>query len=91
MKHCDDYINDLRAPKQLRWFLFVERLPAVMRELCREFGVNPVLYADYDGQRVRVVMASRIGDVGITKDLTAENGYETRVSVEALTNFGGAP
>jgi len=37
--------------------------------------------------RVKVVMASRFGDVGITGDLTAENGYDLRVPVEALSNF----
>lgn len=31
------------------------------------------------GSRVRVVMASRFGDVGITDDLTAIHGYHLRV------------
>jgi hypothetical protein len=43
------------------------------------------------GQRVRVVMASRFGDVGIGIDLNAEHGYLIRLAVEDLTNFGDTP
>lgn len=91
LKHCDDYILDFSAPMPLRWFLFVNRLPASEQILCRQNGVNPALFADYQGKRVRVVMASLYGDVGITKHLEAENGYQERVVVADLTNFGSAP
>ena len=43
------------------------------------------------GTKVRVVMASRFGDVGITVNLKAENGYSHRVAVECLTDFAEAP
>jgi hypothetical protein len=36
------------------------------------------------GTRVKIVMASRFDDVGITDDLTAENGYHLRVSIDKL-------
>lgn len=85
-KHCDEYIHDHSAPMPLRWFLFVNRLPAVEKLLCDEHGVRPTLYADRGGQRVRVVMASRLGDVGITSKLDSDQ-YEERVPVEALSNF----
>lgn len=39
------------------------------------------------GQRVRVVMASRFGDVGITTRLQDRNGYMLRVPVSALEDF----
>jgi hypothetical protein len=39
------------------------------------------------GQRVKIVMVSRFGDVGITDDLLADNGYGARVSLDALCNF----
>lgn len=91
MKHCDDYINDFKASKALRFFLLINRLPAVEMALCREFGVVPTLFADYNGERVRVVMASRLGDLGISKHLDQEDGYFTRVPVSALTNFGDKP
>ncbi len=34
------------------------------------------------GTKVKVVMASRFGDVGITDNLNAENGYDARIDVE---------
>jgi hypothetical protein len=95
-KHCDEYIHDHTAPMCLRWFLYCQRVPAIDGVLMRDNGVNPRLFARFDGTRVRVVMASRMGDVGITDDLTAENGYSIRVNVEELTDFtdddaGGPP
>ncbi len=86
MKHCDDYINDMFAPRCLRFFLLINRLPAVDLSLCREFGVHPTLYATYNGKRVRVVHASRLGVVGITSNLHSEI-YEDRVYIEELSDF----
>lgn len=97
-RHCDDYINDESAHPALRAFLARARSPAHGM-----MSVDPllVLFADYRGQRVRVVMASRLGDVGIVSSLSlADDGsrssarfaaYETRVAVGELSNFGVAP
>lgn len=86
-KHCDEYINSFKAPDCLRWFLFINRMPATEKNLCNRNGVNPKLFAKYKGEWVRVVMASRFGDVGITTHLDADFGYLNRVSVEDLTDF----
>jgi len=53
-------------------------------------GKNPDMQSVHmkAGSRVRVVMASRFGDVGITHNLKARNGYCARVPVSALTDFG---
>jgi hypothetical protein len=85
--HCDEVINDYQANSHLRWFILINRMPAMLKCLASEMGCEPKLFADYMGKRVRVVMASRLGDVGITEDLDAENGYSERVYVDALTNF----
>ena len=87
-KHCDDYIDDNTAPAVLRVFL--------ERARSRGHGMlstdpYPKLFADYEGKRVRVTTASRFGDVGITTDLEVDCGYETRVTVAALTNYGDVP
>jgi hypothetical protein len=71
----------------LRWFLYKNRVPAIDGMLMEQNGVNPKLFADYKGKRVRVTMASRMGDVGITEYLKKTHGYSERVAVEALTNF----
>lgn len=96
MKHCDDYIDDPSTPEPLRKFLARERLPAVMKT-----GEKPVLFATLKedqlwnidsppipaGTLIRVVMASRLGDVGITPYLDKEYGYVHRCAVEELENF----
>ena len=87
MTHCDDYIYDYTQPKCLRWFLFINRLSAMSKILCEQNGVKPKLFAIYKGKKVRVVMASRLGDVGITEDLKANRGYSKRVAVADLKDF----
>ncbi len=43
------------------------------------------------GHRVRIVMVSRFGDVGITEKLDSDIGYGARVSLGELCNFGDKP
>lgn len=43
------------------------------------------------GARVRVTMASRLGDVGISPDLKSGQGYLTRIPLSDLENFGAEP
>ena len=43
------------------------------------------------GTTVRIVMASRFGDVGITDDLSAETGYHLRIHPESLDNLRMTP
>lgn len=83
-KHCDDYIDDPEAPDCLRKFLDHARAPAHGELLP---GARPKLFAKYQGRKVRVVMASRFGDVGISGNLREPYGYSKRVSVADLTGF----
>jgi hypothetical protein len=84
-EHCDDYIDDMTQPECLRVFLEYARSPAHGSKTGKP---KPSLFADYEGKRVRVVMASRLGDVGITDYLVASYGYNARVEVASLSNFG---
>lgn len=86
--HCDDYIDDPAAHPALRKYLAFARAPAHGLLLPKP---HPTLFADYEGRRVRVTVASRFGDVGITTDLSAEFGYEERVLVSQLGNFAERP
>lgn len=106
-RHCDDYIEDATQPECLRRFLEYNRLPAAAKyptgDEAFDAGMEahlgcpmwrapvPVLFADHAGRRVRVTMASRFGDVGITKHLDAQHGYDRRVAIGDLSNFGEAP
>lgn len=86
--HCDNFIDDPDAPPALRAYLAFARAPAHGQLLPRP---HPELYADYQGQRVRVTMASCLGDVGITTDHRRELGYNKRVLVRSLSNFSNKP
>ncbi len=87
-RHCDDYIDDASAPDVLRKYLERARSPAHGMTSKEPY---PRLFANYMGMRVRVVMASRFGDVGITTEMDAEFGYKSRVAVGDLTDFGDTP
>jgi len=88
VKHCDEYTDDEQAPAPLRKFLERARSPA---HGALDPSTYPVLFADYKGVRVRVLMASRLGDVGITADLKNDYGYDARVWVADLSNFSETP
>lgn len=92
-RHCDDYIDDASAPACLRAFLSRARSPSHGHLSSDAF---PKLFATYRGKawrgidpgdRVRVVMASRMGDVGITKRMDADGGYAVRCFIESLDEF----
>jgi hypothetical protein len=88
MRHCDDYIADVTAPEPLRAFLSHARAPAHGTHLP---DPQPPLFARHGGQLVRVVMASRLGDVGIARDIKGDGGYTKRVLVSDLTDFSATP
>ena len=91
--HCDDYIDDETQPEALRKWLDYKRATAVFQYEHPE--QETTLYASTTaavinlpvGTRVRLTMASRMGDVGISRDLTKQNGYEVRVTLDTLENF----
>jgi hypothetical protein len=95
LTHCDDLIDAPDTPEPLREFLAFHRQPAIGKR-----GDGPMLFATIKhtsetrfsaGNRVRVVMASRFGDVGITTDLSAVRGYMARVSLDWLKDFSKGP
>lgn len=85
--HCDDIIHLSDYPICLRYFLLVNRLPAVDKCIIVEMKGEPVCFATFKNKKVRLVMASRFGDVGITKNLSDTHGYDKRVSIKQLSNF----
>lgn len=87
-KHCDDYIDDPTQPEALRAFLARARSPA---HGLLSPDPYPTLFADHEGSVVRVLVASRMGDVGFSYDLTKTHGYDRRVFLESLTNFRTKP
>ena len=89
--HCDDYIHDPTTPNCLKYYLLVNRLPAVDSLIIIASQGSPKCFATHLGKRVRLVMASRMGDVGITDQLDDTHGYQKRVYLEELSDFSTDP
>jgi hypothetical protein len=102
-RHCDDYIDDPSQPECLRRFLDYHCRPAALKyptgDAAFDLAIEerhglpmwrdpvPTLFADCEGERVRVTMASSFGDVGVTMDLKGTSGWDVRVPVGYLTGF----
>jgi hypothetical protein len=82
-----DVLHDYKLPAMVRGFIALNQGPATETMAIREAGMMPKLYGTYQGKRVRVVMVSRLGDIGITT-IDQEYGYSDRVSIYDLTDFG---
>jgi hypothetical protein len=85
--HCDDVIHNSQYPITLRYFLYHYRVSALDRALLRRVHGTPKCFADFEDQTVQLTMASRFGDVGITTNLETPPGYDTRTTIDKLSNF----
>lgn len=93
--HVDDFILQSamaigpdKANMQFASFVLMQmRLPAAMQTVYRKLFPLPPLYCTHNGKRVRVTMASRMGDVGVNTLLEADRGYSARVCVDELSEF----
>lgn len=69
-------------PKDWPWRYATTKIPLKIPSLDRP----GVIYSTElpAGSRVKVVMASRLGDIGVTANLEAEYGYAVRVSIDKI-------
>lgn len=79
-------IYDYQLPAFVRGFLAAHSMSASYSMAMEEAGFMPKLYARWNGIPVRVVMVSRMGDVGISK-LDEQHGYFERLSIYELTDY----
>lgn len=86
----------LRAPPTANPWVPHERATWPHRYMTTKVPVNLRIYNNKEpskepaikplpiGTRVKIVMVSRFGDVGITDDLTVETGYHARININEL-------
>lgn len=89
--HVDDFINRFGSDAYAAWVLHHFRLPAILKAKFHPLVGAHKLFATYEGKRYRVIGASRMGDVWLTKDFTRENGYDKRVDVAACSAWSASP
>jgi hypothetical protein len=91
MMEVDDFIDAHDTDKTVSWFLFLHRLPATLQFKFEKEIKKHKLFCDHEGERWRVTMASRFGDIGISRNLEKDMGYEKRVMLEDCSNWSGEP
>jgi len=90
--HVDTFIDDCYGEhKYARWFLFLSRLPAVLRADFEEQIKQYKLFCTWGGERYRCTGASRLGDVWLTKDFNQDIGYQRRINVKDCSEWSKTP
>lgn len=99
-QHIDDWLNMPVFPNEstkdnnlayAKFVLDYMRLPAHKQMSYREFMKDKNLFCTYCGERYRVNMASRMGDIGLAKNHKVENGYTIRVAPEDCSMWSDKP
>ena len=94
--HIDDWLDKdphglIRKEVYARFMLEYFRMPATKQTELRTPLRSLRLFATYQGQRVRITGASRMGDVWITHDFKQSTGYQDRVFIDNLSEFSATP
>lgn len=77
------HYGELRTEQTMRWWNGHDHKHKGLPEFTEE--------ALPAGTTVKIVMASRMGDIGITSKLDATHGYGARCFLDDLTNLRAAP
>jgi hypothetical protein len=85
--HVDDFIEGIKSDPYASWMLHHFRLPAFLKARFEQFMDNRKLFCTFREKRYRVIGASRMGDIWLTKDFTRDAGYDLRVDVDQCTDW----
>ncbi len=91
--HVDDFVDSGTGDMGIhyaRLMLGIMRMPShgiALDSLTKRFR----LFCTYNGERYRVVMASRMGDIGLSKHFEQDTGYSIRVAVTDCREWSAAP
>jgi hypothetical protein len=85
-----DFASDAEreAERYARWVLMMMRNPAALQIDFAKF--MPKLFCNWKGERHRVVFASRMGWVGLTRSPSKET-YDEQVDVSECSGWGEKP
>lgn len=90
--HIDDWLDTPAKDEGEKWakeFLEHCRRPAIDKDYTW-IAENP-LFCTYKGERWRVLGASRLGDVWLTKHFERVNGYDIRPDVDDCSDWSKTP
>lgn len=94
--HVDDWLDNVDKiwTAEIQYAKFVIggfRCNATSRGAHYKFMSQFHLFCDYRGKRYRVIGASRMGDIWLTDNFDRELGYQQRVYVNDVSNWGAQP
>ena len=67
------------------------RMPSFKIQGYRSFMQDNKLFCTYNNQRYRVTMASRMGTIGLRRDMDADCGYDVNAFVNQCTSWSNKP
>jgi hypothetical protein len=87
--HIDDWLDTQPKDDGEAWAKeFLERCRRPAEDVDYAWIEANALFCAYRGERWRVLGASRLGDVWLTKDFKRVNGYDVRVDVDECSGWG---
>jgi len=94
--HIFDWIETqvMSRDANVRYACFVlhhKTLSAVTQMAYKPYIEQHLLFCTYEGLRYKVNVASRLGDIGLAKDLTRQHGYDIRVEVTKCSDWSANP
>ncbi len=91
MVHVDDFIEDVTQDSYARFMFNHFRLSAALKFDFNEFVTDCRLFGTYKGERFRITGASGFGYVCLARDFERNTGYDLRVAVNEVSDFGPKP
>lgn len=90
---CIDFaLTDTRLPEFVRKALNYLDQDATTKHKWEREGKDQALYAKFNGRPCRVTIVSRMGDIGISWDMTRRHGYNERgLSIYDLSDYSETP
>lgn len=86
--HGTSIINRPEGEDYARFVLNFFRMPATLQFAFEPFYLEQYkLFCVYKGEKHRVIGASRLGDIWLTKDFTQNHGYLLRVDLSECSNW----
>lgn len=91
--HVDEFIKSGHTHNSYaRMVLHYMRLPSMLKVDFHPWLGHFKLFCVYQGQRYRVIMASRLGDIGLSRDLESDKlEYNIRVYADECAAWSADP
>lgn len=96
MMHVDDWVDNnitrgVAENKYASFVLFHMGLSASHIMYFHEFMKEYPLYCTHNNERFKCTGASRVGDIFLARDFSREFGYDLRVEIDNVSDFGKEP